>query len=226
MAAHQYNTREVWSCHRWRKWYFQVEVVVGSSSITTLGFCSIILLTIQRIFSPPLSTFVFLKISSPLKSILPKTTEKIFIYCFFYWVEQTGAASPDGYHCCRPVFTVIIRQVGGRNRSAPIRRCRCSFRFTLIISKKRRGLLGHGWRKRFYPFLNIEFLLYWKWFFNGFGGLFTSQNFITHFTVPLKYKCQGYLRLLGVISSNCNFSSAFLRLVACLLFTGIALNVQ
>ena len=73
MTCQQHNSLKVCTTFVKRLNTFQIEVVSRLvQRIITLGFCNIIRLIIQRTFSPPLSTFVFFIISSPVNNILPR----------------------------------------------------------------------------------------------------------------------------------------------------------
>ena len=63
---------------------------VGSSSKRQFALLSIMRLSMQRTFSPPLSTFALLRASSPVKSIRPRNPRMNVSSCsLLYWRSQS-----------------------------------------------------------------------------------------------------------------------------------------
>ena len=63
---------------------------VGSSRSRQFALLSIILLSMQRTFSPPESTFALLRASSPVKSIRPRNPRmKVSSCSLLYWRSQS-----------------------------------------------------------------------------------------------------------------------------------------
>jgi hypothetical protein len=109
---------------------FQVEVIGGLIKYDQVGFCSIIRLTIQRTFSPPLNTLVFFWISSPLNSILPRKPRIKGSSASVTCAEHTGAANPSASIPGKELL-VLLWQVGFGNSGTP-------FKFTGIGLHSRR----------------------------------------------------------------------------------------
>ena len=87
---------------------FHIQVVGGLSSISTLGFCMIILLTMQRTFRHRLATFVFFMILiSAEEHLAQESTQEILVYILGCWwhvlaqpVHQVRLL-PVNIRCCR-----------------------------------------------------------------------------------------------------------------------------